>query len=35
VSRERDSFTAWIDRHVMATTDFAGFKRSLEQEAHV
>ena len=34
VSRERDSFTAWIDRHVRATDDFAAFKRSLEG-AHV
>jgi len=33
VSRERDAFTAWIDRHVMGTDDFAAFKRSLE--AHV
>jgi glutaconate CoA-transferase subunit A len=35
VSRERDSFTAWIERHVMGTADFAAFKRSLEQGAHV
>ena len=35
VSRERDTFTAWIERHVMGTADFAGFKRSLEQGAHV
>lgn len=35
VSRERDSFTAWIERHVMGTPDFAGFKRSLEQAVHV
>jgi glutaconate CoA-transferase subunit A len=34
VSRERDSFNAWIDRHVMGTEDFAAFKRSLET-AHV
>jgi glutaconate CoA-transferase subunit A len=34
VSRERDAFTAWIDRHVMGTDDFAAFKRSLEA-AHV
>ena len=34
VSRERDSFTAWIDRHVRGTDDFAAFKRSLEG-AHV
>jgi len=35
VSRERESFTAWIERHVMGTADFAAFKRSLEQGAHV
>ena len=35
VSRERDSFNAWIERHVRGTADFAGFKRSLEQGAHV
>ena len=29
--RERDTFTSWIERHVMETTDFDGFKRSLEQ----
>jgi len=34
VSRERDSFTAWIDRHVRGTDDFAAFQRSLEG-AHV
>jgi glutaconate CoA-transferase subunit A len=34
VSRERDSFNAWIDRHVRGTGDFAAFKRSLEA-AHV
>ena len=33
VSRERDSFTAWIERHVMATKDFAEFKKTLEQGA--
>ncbi len=35
VSRERDSFTAWIERHVIGTPDFAAFKRSLEGAAHV
>ena len=35
VSRERDSFTAWIERHVMGTADFAAFRRSIEQGAHV
>jgi glutaconate CoA-transferase subunit A len=30
VSRERDTFQAWIQRHVMETTDFDGFRRSLD-----
>lgn len=30
VARDRDSFTAWIDRHVRGTADFAEFRRSLE-----
>jgi glutaconate CoA-transferase subunit A len=34
VARERESFNAWIERHVMDTEDFAAFKRSLEG-AHV
>jgi glutaconate CoA-transferase, subunit A len=33
VSRERESFQAWMQRHVMETTDFAGFRRSLDQAA--
>jgi glutaconate CoA-transferase subunit A len=31
VSRERESFTAWMQRHVLETKDFDGFRRSLEQ----
>jgi glutaconate CoA-transferase subunit A len=31
IARERESFTAWIQRHVLETADFDGFKRSLEQ----
>ena len=34
VSRERDSFQRWIQRHVIDTADFAGFRRSLEQVTH-
>jgi glutaconate CoA-transferase subunit A len=30
IARERDGFTAWIDRHVRGTADFAEFRRSLE-----
>jgi glutaconate CoA-transferase subunit A len=29
VSRDRDSFRAWIQRHVMDTADFAEFRRSI------
>ena len=35
VSRERQTFQAWIQRHVMETKDFEGFRRSLEQAARV
>jgi glutaconate CoA-transferase subunit A len=28
VSRDRDAFTEWIDRHVRGTTDFEAFRRS-------
>jgi glutaconate CoA-transferase, subunit A len=30
ISRERESFQKWIERHVMGTKDFDGFKQSLE-----
>jgi glutaconate CoA-transferase subunit A len=30
IARERNSFQAWIDRHVMGTADFAAFKRGME-----
>ncbi len=33
VSRERDGFKAWMERHVMGTKDFAEFRRSLETAA--
>ncbi len=29
ISRERDGFTRWIERHVLATEDFAEFRRSI------
>ncbi len=32
VARERESFTAWIDKHVRGTSDFAEFKRSLDDK---
>ena len=31
ISRERDTFKAWIDRHVMGTNDFEGFRQSLKE----
>jgi glutaconate CoA-transferase subunit A len=33
VARDRDTFQAWIKRHVMETRDFDDFKRSLEPAA--
>ncbi len=30
IARERDTFTAWIDRHIHGTKDFEGFRKSLE-----
>jgi glutaconate CoA-transferase, subunit A len=33
VARDRDTFTAWMQRHVMETKDFDEFKRNLEQPA--
>jgi glutaconate CoA-transferase subunit A len=31
ISRERDTFTAWIERHILGTKDFDGFKQSLQE----
>ena len=33
ISRERESFQKWIERHIMGTRDFDGFRQSLEQTA--
>jgi glutaconate CoA-transferase subunit A len=33
ISRERDGFRAWMDRHVLATRDHAGFLSSLREAA--
>src|SRR5579871_6695036 len=33
ISRERDTFQAWIERHVLGTADFAEFKTSLQEAA--
>lgn len=30
ISRERETFQKWIERHVMGTKDFDGFRQSLE-----
>jgi glutaconate CoA-transferase subunit A len=35
IARDRDTFTAWIDRHVHGTKDNAEFRRSLEVAANV
>jgi glutaconate CoA-transferase, subunit A len=32
IAQDRASFTAWIDRHVRSTDDFAGFVKSLSDE---
>jgi glutaconate CoA-transferase subunit A len=34
ISRDREGFQAWLDRHVLGTRDFAEFKRSIEEAAH-
>jgi glutaconate CoA-transferase subunit A len=33
ISRDREGFTAWIDRHVRGTRDFVEYRRSLAEEA--
>jgi glutaconate CoA-transferase subunit A len=33
ISRERESFQNWIERHVLGTKDFEGFRQSLEGAA--
>lgn len=34
IARERESFTAWMERHVLGTDDFAGYERSVAGAAH-
>ncbi len=29
ISKERDTFTAWIDQHVRGTADFAAYRESV------
>jgi glutaconate CoA-transferase subunit A len=33
ISRDREKFTAWMNRHVMSTADFSEFRRSIGSEA--
>ena len=33
ISRQRESFSAWMEKHVIGTKDCDGFRRSLEQAA--
>jgi glutaconate CoA-transferase subunit A len=33
IAKERDVFSAWIERHVLGTADFAEFQQSIESEA--
>jgi glutaconate CoA-transferase subunit A len=33
IARERDGFTAWMERHVLGTADHAGFLASLQEQA--
>jgi glutaconate CoA-transferase subunit A len=35
ISRERQTFLAWMNRHVLATADFAEYRRSIEAEPKV
>jgi glutaconate CoA-transferase subunit A len=35
ISRHRETFQAWMQKHVLATADFAEFKRSLASEVPV
>jgi glutaconate CoA-transferase subunit A len=34
ISRERESFTAWIERHILGTRDFDQFRSSVEETTH-
>ena len=35
ISRDRSTFKAWMEKHVMSTADFAEFRRSLEVDSAV
>ena len=29
ISKDRDAFTAWVDKHILSTTDFAQYRESV------
>ena len=33
IARSREAFTAWMERHVLGTEDFAGYERSIAAAA--
>jgi glutaconate CoA-transferase, subunit A len=35
ISRDRDQFIAWMNRHVLGTSDFAEYRRSIDSEMKV
>ena len=35
ISRDREQFRAWMNRHVLGTKDFAEYRRSIESEMKV
>jgi glutaconate CoA-transferase, subunit A len=35
ISRDRDTFLAWMNRHVLSTKDFAEYRRSVEADSKV
>ena len=35
ISRERDTFLAWMNRHVLSTADFAEYRRSIDAASKV
>jgi glutaconate CoA-transferase subunit A len=35
IARDRDTFTAWIDRHIVSTADFAEYRRSVGLDDNV
>jgi glutaconate CoA-transferase subunit A len=34
IARDRDTFLAWMQRHILQTADFAEFRRTLEGAPH-